>query len=471
MADQRAHWGSRLGFILAAAGSAVGLGNIWGFPYMTGRNGGGLFVLVYLLCVALVGAPIMMAEILMGRTTSRSPVGAFRALSRPGSPWISFGWLGVAASFIILSFYSVIAGWSMHYVWLSITDSFAGKSAAEISAMFGALATNEEVSTLWHVIFMVMTIGIVAAGVKGGLELASKIFMPALFILLLALLIWGMTTHGFMPGVKYIVGLHDSDLLARLGEARPRFTAASWLEALGQAFFSLSLGMGALITYGSYLRRDDDLVSSSLWICALDTLVALLAAFIVFPIVFAADLQPGQGPGLVFTTIPIAFSKMPGGLVLAPIFFLLLSFAAITSSISLLEVATSYFIDEKGWTRGRATLFAGGAITLLGIPSAVAGGSRLFGQGVSDLLGSLFGEAAAMNWFDALIYLTFNLMLPIGGLGIATFVAWRIGKQAREEGFRAGSRLGKLYWGWVALLRFVVPIAVLAVLLHALGVI
>ncbi len=467
----RAHWGSRLGFILAAAGSAVGLGNIWGFPYMTGRNGGGLFVLAYLACVALVGVPIMMAEILMGRTAQRSPVGAFRSLSAPRSPWVGAGFLGVAAAFVILSFYSVIAGWSMHYIWLSITEGFGGKSGEQISAMFSDVATNPALCTLWHVIFIVLTMAIVAAGIKGGIELCTKVLMPALFVIMIVLLIWCMTTDGFAPGAKYIVGIHDEDVMSRLGELTPRFTAASWLEALGQAFFSLSLGMGALITYGSYMRRDEDIVSTSFIVAGLDTMVALLAAFIVFPIVFAAGLQPAQGPGLVFATIPIAFSQMPGGLLLAPLFFLLLTVAAVTSSISLLEVAASYFIDEKGWTRGRATLFTGGCVLLLGIPSAVAGGSMLFGQGVSGFLSGIFGESAAMNWFDALVYLTFNLMLPIGGLAIACFVAWRVGARAREESFKTGSRLGSLYWGWVQLLRFIVPIAVIAVLLHAVGVI
>jgi NSS family neurotransmitter:Na+ symporter len=471
MTMQRAHWGSRLGFILAAAGSAVGLGNIWAFPYMTGKNGGGLFVAVYLVCVALVGLPIMMAEILIGRTAQSSPVGAYRSLSRRGSPWVGMGWMSVAAAFIILSFYSVIAGWSMHYMWLSVTDGFGGKSPEQIIDMFGSVASHPGLSTIWHVIFMVVTIGIVAAGVQGGLELCTRVLMPSLFVMLVIMVIWGMTTDGFGPGLKYIVGIHDEDLLARLGEDRPRFTAGSWLEALGQAFFSLSLGMGALITYGSYLKRKDDIVTTSILVGLLDTAVALLSAFIVFPIIFAAGLQPAEKTGLVFETIPIAFSQMPGGTIIAPIFFLLLTIAAVTSAISLLEVATSYFIDEKGWSRGRAALFTGGLIMVLGIPSAMSGGSQLFGEGVSSLLASVFGEAAAMSWFDAFVYLTFNLMLPLGGLGIALFVAWRVGGEAREQAFQTGTRLGHLYWGWVQLLRYVVPIAVILVLLHAVGVI
>jgi neurotransmitter:Na+ symporter, NSS family len=466
---ERAHWGSRVGFILAAAGSAVGLGNIWGFPYMAGQNGGGLFILVYLLAVALIGLPIMMAEILIGRTAQLSPVGAYRALSAPRSPWLGLGWLSVVAAFIILSFYSVVAGWSMHFLWLSVTDGFAGRETAEVAGLFGQLAGNAEVSTIWHIIFMFIVTGIVAAGIKGGIELCTKILMPALFGLLVILVLWAMTTDGFAPGVKFILGIHDAELLELLDE-RPGFGPGSALAAVGQAFFSLSLGMGALIAYGSYLRRNDDIVGASIVVSVLDVTVALLAAFIVFPIVFLAGLQPAEGPGLVFSTLPVAFSQMPGGLVLAPIFFFLLAVAAITSAISLLEVATSYFIDERGWPRAKAALLTGGLILLLGIPSALSASSALFGTGVSEFLGATFGEAAEMNWFDALYYLTFNLMLPLGGLGIALFVAWRVGDAAREQAFKTGTRLGKLYWGWVQLLRYIVPLAVLVVFLNAIGV-
>ncbi|TVQ52481.1 MAG: sodium-dependent transporter, partial [Phycisphaerales bacterium] len=446
MAAERAHWGSKLGFVLAATGSAVGLGNIWGFPYMTGQNGGGVFILVYLLAVALIGLPIMMAEILIGRTAQKSPVGAYRELSAPRSPWIGVGWVGVLAAFIILSYYSVIAGWSMHFLWLSVTDGFvlaneteqaARESREAIAGLHGEVAGNPEVSTLWHIVFMVIVVGIVAAGIKGGIELCTKVLMPALFGLMIILAIWALTTDGAGLGVKFILGIHDAELLEYLDE-RPAFTANSALAAVGQAFFSLSLGMGALITYGSYLRRNDDIVGTSVVITVLDVSVALIAAFVIFPIVFLAGLQPTDGPGLVFSTLPVAFAEMPGGMVLAPLFFFLLSVAAITSGISLLEVATSYFIDERGWTRIKAALFAGGVILLLGIPSAVSASSTLFGTGFANFLGSIFGEAGEMSWFDAFVYLTYNLMLPIGGLGIALFAAWRLGDAARREAFTTG---------------------------------
>ncbi len=458
MASERGHWGSRAGFILAAAGSAIGLGNIWAFPYMTGKNGGGLFVLVYLACVALIGLPIMMAEIFMGRTTQTSPVGAFRTLSRPGSAWLGVGWLGVVAAFIILSFYSVIAGWSLHYVWLSITSTFADRTPAEITLIFDQVAADPALSSLWHVIFMAITIAIVIAGVRSGIETWSRILMPALFIILGILLVYAMVKGNFAQGVKFLFA--------------PNLDNFSWNSvpaAMGLAFFSLSLGMGALITYGSYLKVDDDLVSTSITVSVLDTVVALLAGLILFPIIFAVGQEADQGPGLVFTTIPIAFAEIPGGLVLAPLFFLLLTFTALTSAISLLEVATAYFIDERGWTRTKATLATGGAIMMLGIPSAVSGGSGLFGAGMEKLTDPLYA-GPGKNWFDVLFDLSFNLMLPIGGLGIAMFVAWRVDDAAREAGFSAGSKMGRLYWGWLWLLRYVVPVAIVMVLLNALGV-
>ncbi len=457
MAMDRGQWGSRLGFILAAAGSAIGLGNLWRFPYITGENGGGLFVIVYLLCVALVGLPIMMAEIFIGRTAQNSPVGAIRSMSRPRSPWMGLGWLSVVAAFVILSFYSVVAGWSMHYVWLSATNSFKGLSPEQIGDVFDSLYQNGGLNLFWHVVFMVLTIGIVIAGIKRGIEFWSRILLPALFVLLLVLLVYAMTTGGFATGFKFVFGFH----------AEKFHPARSTLAALGQAFFSLSLGMGALITYGSYLRRDEDVVSTSIIVCGLDTAVALLAAMILFPILFAAGLDPDQSVGLAFVSLPIAFSQMPAGALLGPAFFLLLTFAALTSAISLLEVATAYFIDEKGWTRIKATLVTGGGTLLLGIPSALAGGPGFFGGRLKEATKPVW--EGGKNWFDLLEYFSNNWMLPLGGLGIATFVAWRVGDAAREEGFRTGTKLGMLYWGWVQLLRYLVPLGVLLILLNAVG--
>lgn len=467
MAQERAHWGSRLGFILAAAGSAVGLGNIWKFPYIAGENGGGWFVLIYLICIAVVGLPIMMAEIFIGRTAQNSPVGAFRTLSRPGSPWILTGWLGVIAAFVILSFYSVVAGWAMHYTWLSLNGTFSGMTAEAITSAFSTgdrespgVFEHVGINLFWHVLFMVITIGIVIGGVQRGVERAARILMPVLFLMLIALVIEAMTMDGFGRAFSFIFGAHSEKL-------RP----AGVLEALGHAFFTLSLGMGAMITYGSYLRREDDLVSTSVAIGILDTAIALLACLVLFPIIFSYDMEPGAGPGLVFVSLPIAFAQMPGGAIWATVFFLLLTFAALTSAISLLEVAVSYFIDERGWPRLRATITCGCVILFLGIPSALSGGTAMFGSDFASATEAIFGDGHGKNWFDLFDYISSNWILPLGGLGIASFVAWRVGDAAREQGFKTGSKWGKLYWGWVVLLRYLVPIAVVLILLFSIDLI
>jgi len=455
----RAHWGSRLGFILAAAGSAVGLGNIWRFPYVTGENGGGLFVITYLICIAVVGLPVMMAEIFIGRTAQNSPVGAFRSLSKSKSPWMGVGWLGVVAAFVILSFYSVVAGWAMHYAWVSLTETFAGKSAEEIQNMFGTVSGDPALCSMWHLIFMAITISIVVAGVQQGIELWVRILMPVLFILLLVLLVYSIVEGNFVQGLEFIFKPNPQE-----------FAWTSIIEALGQAFFTLSLGMGAMLTYGSYLQRDDDLVTTSLSVTVIDTSVAILGAMVLFPILFSAGLESDQSVGLAFISLPIAFSEMPGGTLLAPAFFILLTFAALTSSISLLEVATAYFIDEVGWSRTKASLATGGAIMLIGIPSAISYGSELFGEGMKTLTAPIFGEQDAKTWLDLFDYLSSNWILPLGGLGIALFVAWRVPSDIRERGFKVGTKFAVLYWGWVQLLRYVVPIGVVLVFFKAIGV-
>ena len=460
MTQERAHWGSRVGFILAAAGSAVGLGNIWKFPYITGENGGGWFVIIYLLCVLLVGLPVMTAEIFIGRTAQNSPVGAFRKLSGPGSPWIFVGGMGVLAGFIILSYYSVVAGWALHYVFLSVTNAFSGMTPDEVGSVFGGLFVNGRLNLIWHLVFMLMTIGIVLGGVRGGVERWSRILMPMLFGMMLVLLIRASTLPGFGTALDFVFGLHADKL-------RP----AGVLEALGHAFFTLSLGMGAMITYGSYLDKKDDLFQTSLTVGILDTVIALMACMVLFPITFSFGMEPSAGPGLVFQSLPIAFSQMPGGPIWSTIFFILLVFAALTSAISLLEVTTSYFIDEKRWSRTKATWFCGLTILVAGIPSALSGG-KLFGTDFARATAPLFdvlGHEGGKNWFDSFDYLASNWLLPLGGMGIALFVAWRVGDDARKLGFEASSLPTRLYWGWVALLRYVVPIAVGAVFLHLIG--
>ena len=447
---ERAHWKSKAGFILAAAGSAVGLGNIWRFPYETGENGGGVFVLVYVACVILIGLPVMVAEILLGRASQRSPVSAFKRLAGARSGWVSLGWLGVASAFCILSFYSVVAGWSMHYTWLSLTGQLREMGPEGAQQAFGQLFGSAWLNVSWHVVFMGLTVGVIMGGVGKGLERWARILMPALFAMLGILLIRSFTLPGFGPAMGFVFGFHAEN-----------FTAGGVLEALGQSFFSLSLGMGAMLTYGSYLHKDDDIMGASVSVCALDTGIALVAAMVLFPIIFTNNMEPAAGPGLVFLSIPVALSSMPGGGVLATIFFSLLVVAALTSSIAMLEVAASYLIDDRGWSRRRASLAAGAAIALTGIPAALSGATHTFGDGFASLTG--------MNWFDALAYLSNNWMLPLGGLGIAVYTGWRMDDAIRHDHFLSGSKLGVFYRGWLVLLKFLTPVAIAFVFVHAVG--
>lgn len=449
---ERGHWGSRLGFVLAAAGSAIGLGNIWKFPYITGVNGGGSFVLIYLVCIALVGLPVMTAEILLGRSTQSSPVGAFRKLSDGRGGWIAFGWLGVVAAFVILSYYSVVAGWALHYSYLSITGQIVGLGPEGVESAFDGLFVSNGLNLFWHFMFMTITTSVVIGGVSKGLERAARILMPALFILMIILLVNSFMLDGFGRALDFVFGFHTGQL-----------TAAGILEALGHAFFTLSLGMGAMLTYGSYLHRDDDIVSASITISVLDTGIALIASMILFPIIFTFNMEPGAGPGLVFVSVPIALSQLPAGGVLSFVFFALLVFAALTSSISMLEVVTSYMIDEKGWVRSRATLVSGSIISVIGIPSALSGGTAVFGSKFAGIFGR--------NWFDMFDYLVSNWMLPLGGFGIALFTAWRVDDAIRHREFLNGTRLALFYKAWLFLLKFVVPFAIALVFLHAIGVI
>jgi len=446
----RGSWTTGLGFVLAAAGSAVGLGNVWRFPYITGQNGGGLFVLIYLACIALIGLPVMIGEIMIGRSAQRSTVSAFKFHAGDRSVWSGLGWLGVAAAYTILSFYGVVAGWTLHYTVLSATGSLAGRSPAEIETMFTLLNQDAALNLFWFVLFMVITVLVVLGGVERGIERWAVILMPVLLLMMLALLVQSFSLEGASRAYRFVFGLHADQL-----------TSGGVLEAMGHAFFTLSVGMGGMLTYGSYLSRRKSIVGSAVAVSALDTLIALLACLVIFPITFSYSMEPSAGPGLIFTSLPIAFAQMPGGASLATLFFALLVFAALTSAIALLEVATAFFIDEKGWGRRRATLVSASAITLLGVPSALTGSTWLFGQGTQDLVGA--------DWFTLVSGFASNWMLPVGGMGMALFAAWVLPERLRRTEFTTGTRLGSLYLAWLLALRFLVPLAVAAVFLHAVG--
>ncbi len=434
----RGNWGTRLGFIMAATGSAIGLGNIWKFPYITGVYGGGAFVFVYLLCVLIVGLPLMITELLIGRRAQKNPVGAFKELHHEKSPWQLTGWLGVASGFLILSFYSVIAGWALAYIFKSIAG-FSG-SAEAIQSEFIGLVTNSGVSIMWHTIFMGLTMAIVIGGVQKGIERWSKILMPLLFVLLLGLMFYGLFfTHGGSAALSFLF-VPDFSSLSTEGV----------LSALGHAFFTLSLGMGAMITYGSYMKREVNLVRDAITVSFLDTIIALIAGVAIYSMVFNYGLEPAAGPGLIFQTLPVLFAET--GPIVSVTFFVLLSFAALTSAISLLEVVVSYFVDERKWSRVKATLSLGFLIYLTGLLSAIASLTIPF-------------RGKEQGFLDIFDFITTNYMLPIGGLLTCLFIAWVMPDKDRADEFGSS---GSMYRSLVLVLRFITPIAVLIIILHGL---
>lgn len=459
----REHWGSRLTFVLAAAGSAVGLGNIWKFPYLAGKNGGGAFLVLYLACLALVGIPLMLCELVVGRSAQRNVVGAFRNLA-PGTRWYLVGFMGLAAGFLILSFYSVVAGWSLEYLYQTVAGTYFGHDAAQIQEGFSAFIADYHRPLLWHFVFMGLTLAVVAGGVKDGIEFWSKILMPVLFVLILVVIVTAASLPGAWGGYTFLFSVDWSRIMS----------ARVVLEAMGQAFFSLSLGMGAMITYGSYLGRDESLPRSALWVVAADTAVAVMAGLAIFPAVFAFGLEPAQGPGLVFCTLPTIFTQMAWGRVVGSVFFVSLVIAALTSAISLLEVVVAYFVEEYGWSRLRTTVGAAAVIAVLGVPSALSfcpatGACPL---GIKAL--AIPFPGGTFSFFDLVDHVASNLLLPLGGLFICLFVGWSWGTRralgeagAGEPGFDTG-RAGR---SWLFLVRFVAPLVVTLVFLYSFKVI
>jgi len=446
-APHRSHWSNRWAFIMATAGSAIGLGNIWKFPYMTGVNGGSAFVLVFLACIALVGIPLMMTEIMLGRRSQRNPVDGMEYLAEEAgvsSAWKIVGLVGLVAGLLILGFYSVIAGWVLDYVIRAAAGHFAGITGAMAQNQFEVFLAEPQELLLWHSIFMFMTMSVVARGVNSGLEKATKILMPALFVILLILLGYSMAVGDFAGAVAFMFTPDFS-----------RVTPGAVLSALGHAFFSLSLGMGAVMVYGSYLQRHVSIARTTVFIAVADTLVGLLVGLAIFALVFANGLEPGAGPGLIFQTLPIAFGQMPGGRFMGTLFFLLVVFAAWTSSISLVEPALSWLTENTRLSRNRAALLIGLICWLLGIAVLLS-----FNEWKD--VRPVFG----LNIFDILDKLTTNILLPLGGLAMAIFAAWVMKTNHAQEELDLGDRL---YRAWRFTVRYVSPVAIAAIFLYLIG--
>jgi NSS family neurotransmitter:Na+ symporter len=441
-------WSSRWAFVIAATGSAVGLGNIWRFPYLTGENGGGAFVLIYLACVAVVGIPTLMAETMLGRRGRRSPINTMRFLAADESrhrAWQLVGWMGMLAGFLILSFYSVVAGWTLAYIVESASGTLHGASPEQASAAFDALIASPGRLFIWHSIFMLMSIYVVSQGVQNGLERAVKWLMPALFVLLLVMVGYAMGNGAFAQAIEYLFAPNFSAL-----------TPAGVLGAIGQAFFSLSLGMGAIMIYGSYLPSDASIPKTTIIIAIADTAVALLAGMAIFPIVFAFGLEPQGGPGLIFKSLPIAFGQMPGGQIVSTLFFVLLMVAAWTSAISLLEPVTAWLVENVGLKRRNAAWICGLIAWVLGI-------GALLSLNVWENY-QLFN----LNFFGLMEFVSSNVLLPLGGLLIAIFAGWFLSRNSSVDEMGMSDSLG--YRSWRFLVRYVTPVGIALVFLNALGV-
>ena len=402
-------WVGRWTFILAATGSAVGLGNIWGFPYKAGTNGGGAFVLIYLLCILAIGIPIMISEIIIGRRSGNSPINAMRLAARDSnttSMWQLVGWSGIIAGILILSFYSVIAGICINYIFLA-----AASGGVDSAEQFGNVTSSPINLLTWHTIFMLITCSVVSAGIHAGIGRVVKVLMPMLGILLIFMVINGILSGGFMQAFAFLFAPDFSEV-----------DSNTFLSAMGQAFFSLSLGMGSIMAYGAYMPKEQKIISTSFTVASLDTLVAIFAGLAIFPIIFAFGLEPNSGPGLVFESLQTAFIEMDYGQIIGPIFFILLSIAALSSSISLLEPGVAFISEEGLLSRKNAAILISLVAWFLGI-----------GTALSFNIWSDFNLTPGRNFLDSMDFIANQILLPLGGMFIAIFVGWFMDKNLIKE--------------------------------------
>jgi len=452
-AQAHATWSSRIVFLMAAIGAAVGLGNVWKFPYTAGVSGGGAFVLIYIVSIAAVAAPIVMAELLIGRRGRRSPVNSFRELASKAGASTGWRWVGVinvTAVFLILTFYSVIAGWALAYVPKVVSGAFTGMGSEGVGQEFNELLASPLSMILWHGIFMILTIAIVARGVVGGIEKAVKFLMPSLFAMLLVLVGYAAVAGDFGAAVDFMFSVDFSKINAEVV-----------LAAIGQAFFSVSVAMGLMIAYGAYLPETVRIPRASFIIAGADTLVALLAGLAIFPLVFANGLDPAEGPGLIFVTLPIAFGSMPAGSLFGTIFFLLLIFAALTSSIAIMEPIVSWADEQTAMARGPSAILVGTGAWLIGLVTVF---SFNVWSGIHPL--SAFKTFEGKTIFDLIDYLTSNIMLPLGGILIAVFAGWILSRSDTMD--ELGLSDGVAYRAWQFGMRFLAPVLVAAVLVFNL---
>jgi NSS family neurotransmitter:Na+ symporter len=440
----RGIWGSKIGFILAASGSAIGLGNIWRFPYVAGQNGGAAFVFIYIFFILIIGLPVMIAELTLGRHTQKNPVGAFKKLF-PKSWWKLVGVLGVFTCITALSFYAVIAGFSVGYFFKILIGDFTQITSGLRSQNLFSQFTSNPIFTIGLLfLFILLTALIVMGGVSHGIERWSKILMPLLFLLLIILAIRSVTLEGAIKGLEFYLKPDFS-----------KITIATFAQALGQALFSLGLGLGLMITYGSYLSKQEKLITSASSVCFFDTLIAILAGFIIFPALFAMGMDPAGGPGLVFIVLPSIFSKIPVGMLFGAGLFLLISLAALTSTISILETPVAYFVDERNWSRKKSTILMSSVAFVMGVPSAISFGASewfsnlpFFKMGFLDMMNIVFG----------------NYSLTIGAFFVAVFIGYKWGIKSAIKEIEQLGNIFKFKLIWAFLIQFICPIAIATIL-------
>ncbi len=441
----RTNFGSKLGVLAATAGSAVGLGNIWRFPYEVGENGGAAFILVYFTCIFLIGFPIMLSEFALGRLGQQNVMGTFRAMGHKRWNWI--GYAGVLCCFLIMGFYAVVMGWTLEYVYQAVVYGFEGKTAEDLSQAFTDFSSQTGRPIYWSAVCIVATCAVILQGVTKGIERVSKMLMPLLFVLLIILGVRSLTLEGGMEGLRFLFtpdfSKIDPDVL---------------LSAMGQAFFSLSLGMGCMITYGSYMSKKNNLGLTAFQVTSIDTLVALLSAIAVFPAVFAMGMSPAQGPQLVFVTLPSIFTQMPGGYVWAIAFFVLLAIAALTSTISLVEVVTAFFSEEFKMKRRTAAIMCSAIILGMAVLASLSMGI----WANVKILGHTF--------FDLFDTISAKYLMPIGGLGISIFSGWVLDQKRLElEVTNQGTLKARFFKGYVFVLKYLIPLAIVSIFLNELG--
>ncbi|EAQ31309.1 sodium-dependent transporter [Idiomarina baltica] len=448
-------WSSRLSFILASSAAAVGLGNIWKFPYVMGENGGGAFVLVYLLCIAFIGIPIMMAEVVIGRRGRHSPGYAAEQVaveSKRSRHWQLAGWLGMLTGFLVLSFYAVIAGWALDYVFKAAGGAFNGASAEQVGGLFSGMLSSASELMLWHTLILIGVVVVVGKGVNKGLERSVRFLLPAMFVLLIALAIYAGNIGAFGEAVEFMF--------------KPDFSKLSIngvMIALGHSFFTLGLASGVVIMYGAYLPKETSVVQTSVWIAVIDTLVALIAGLAIFPLVFGFNLTPSEGPGLIFTTLPLAFGEMPGGQWVGTLFFTMLVIAAFTSAIAMIEASVAFVSEKFNLSRWPSTIISASVLWLLGQLTIHSFSGSSWAQLSTQWLGKPLNSI-----FDVIDLLTSSLLLPLGGLLLAVLAGWVMTRDNAKDELDAGNHIFDI---WHLCLKYVAPIAIIIIFLQLIGII